>query len=212
MRKTFTLIELLLVIAIIAILAAMLLPALNRARALAKNIKCAGNLKQIGLYMNLYANDFKQHYPKDFADTSNVTTSNWAIILWSETIQPRKSDTSPQIEQSHSRLFWCPLISKWPFRSYGMNAFMSGIAVSSIRNPSQKLLLADSGVSEGAWAMSITHNTWDGAHREIDFRHPGHRANVDFVDGHVESRRNTEMLRTWNGANDFYLKYMSPTY
>lgn len=56
----FTLIELLIVIAIIAILAAMLMPALSAARDVARGAKCIGNLKQISLAFINYAGDYKE--------------------------------------------------------------------------------------------------------------------------------------------------------
>lgn len=56
-KQSFTLLELLVTIGIIGILAAMIMPALNSSRERAKQIACIGNLKQIGLALNMYLSD-----------------------------------------------------------------------------------------------------------------------------------------------------------
>lgn len=62
--KKFTLMELLVTIAIIAILAGMLLPALNSARDKARSASCKGSMKQVALALAGYGNDNADYYPR----------------------------------------------------------------------------------------------------------------------------------------------------
>lgn len=77
-KKGFTLIELLVVIAIISILAAMLLPSLSRAREQARRTACKSNLKQLGLALLMYANDYTGVFP-----TGQGSRLADLTILWS---------------------------------------------------------------------------------------------------------------------------------
>jgi prepilin-type N-terminal cleavage/methylation domain-containing protein/prepilin-type processing-associated H-X9-DG protein len=83
-KRDFTLIELLLVIVIIAILAALLLPALKRAKDVARNMLCSNNLKQLGLIVPQYCVDYDGYYPLTYNYTGSSTSvkyPTWVGVL-----------------------------------------------------------------------------------------------------------------------------------
>jgi prepilin-type N-terminal cleavage/methylation domain-containing protein/prepilin-type processing-associated H-X9-DG protein len=76
-RSGFTLIELLVVIAIIAILAAILFPVFAQAREKARQAGCFSNLKQIGLALQMYQQDYDQTWPLCFVKIGGAPAGSW---------------------------------------------------------------------------------------------------------------------------------------
>ncbi len=135
----FTLIELLIVISIIAILSALLLPAVTTAKNKAKDIGCRNNLRQHGLLMSNYANDFNGYYPQAPEDKSSKNT--WIYQLGSLYL---KYEFQGFILQGRSRLFHCPAgiiatdrteaVYRHAPRGYAMNDYVANNNQRSLSN------------------------------------------------------------------------------
>ncbi len=91
-KRGFTLIELLIVIAIMSILAAILFPVFARARENARRTSCLSNLKQIGLGVMQYVQDYDETYPSNYLSTGQAPPDGvqWSggIWFWQQIIYP----------------------------------------------------------------------------------------------------------------------------
>lgn len=197
----FTLIELMVVIAIIAILAAILLPALQRTKEMAKSITCVNNEKQINLCFVNYVDDFNGRLP--MYSRSNWPTGQgsspyprWTEIM-ADYLAPAvyKSGTSYYIKGNS--FLMCPSLetpdpTAIVYPGYGMNRYGIGgdsasapkkyYQISDVKYPSEQVEFGDSIFS---LPLKLGNAYVDFAITYNHFRH-NKLSNIVFCDGHVE--------------------------
>ena len=176
-RWSFTLIELLVVIAIIAILASMLLPALNKARNAAHSSACQSQMKQLGVCILLYSDDFDGYLPRQ----GNATEVK---RRWFELLVPYYAG-SQYWYQIKRQLWDCPAFSPPALGNktlnMGYNYYCSERMLSRFTKASGNLAIVDVQGNDNRWRFPLGTS-------EVDYRHSG-KYNLLLLDGHVASGR-----------------------
>ena len=202
-KKGFTLIELLVVIAIIAILAAILFPVFARARENARRSSCQSNLKQIGLGVFQYTQDYDEKYPHLYSNLDGA--ANWATPTtaagdqgWAMLLQPYLKST---------QIFQCPSETVAPtadatayggdgYSDYWYNSILAGNSQAAVEAVALTVMNGDGNSSssiyyyDGCNQNGGTGNTC-ATSDNIKGLAGGHARHLDggnfaFADGHVK--------------------------
>jgi len=205
----FTLIELLVVISIIALLIAILLPALEQSRAAARRTICAANLQQASMSFQYYTQDFDAFPPQNLGSATPLEDRTWHGIMWHSGYIP------------DARVFYCPVrgtmgsdtidaqshsfeyMMNWGILDYGINLALDRdfadlpsaprmwMSMDRVRDPAQTILMVESimpGTPSQGRGWVYPYVSGDLAGGQVHVVHNG-TVNVVWADSHVSNVR-----------------------
>src|ERR1043166_3367694 len=205
--QSFTLIELLVVVAVIAILAALLLPALQRAKAMGRQATCISNLKQLMMLTHMYADENDDYFPHSRMETYNMPPGSpswdicWLRFIWVYSKSPAAfyCPTGDKDTMGNNAAFGhyggiTPSVFQYN-PTFAAPGVLKPVRRSSIANPETQFAICDSGVyyltqveaqafdAGNSWRSYLPGAPWNSGHSHLDsndndWRRPRHPTGV----------------------------------
>ena len=217
--RAFTLVELLIVVALIAIVSSLLLPVAQKATESGRRAQCVSNLRQIGAAIQLYRNEHNNYYPPANGLDNLMATIGWKG-LWYAPTTPANGGLIPYVgsQAAMDKLVVCPR-NRYPDSelppiknpigypyTVNYNVMVSAGAAQPANHlqfarPSTVFLMADSATGETVgtkWGLGV--NSTSSGWAALENRHSG-QMNILWMDGHVSTGKKEKDIQSENFKN-----------